>query len=240
MSQVVDILAIGAHPDDIELSCAGTIIKEVRNGKKVGLVDLTQGELGTRGSAELRMTEAEAARKILGAEYRINLGFKDGFFAHDQEHLMVLISAIRASKAEIVFANAMHDRHPDHGKAGKLISEACFLAGLPKVKTELDGIDQEAHRPRLLLHYNQDRLLKPDVCIDITDQIETKLKAIMAFSSQFHNPNSTEPETAISSKSFLEFIKGRAMEYGRPIGAAYAEGFKCERYLGVKSPFDLL
>lgn len=240
MNQIVDILAIGAHPDDIELSCSGTIIKEVSNGKKVGLVDLTQGELGTRGSAEIRLKEAEAARQILGAEYRINLGFKDGFFNHDQQHLMPLIQAIRASKADIVFANAMHDRHPDHGKAGKLISEACFLAGLPKVKTELDGAVQEAHRPKLVLHYNQDRFLKPDICIDITDQMDTKMKAILAFSSQFHNPNSAEPETAISSKHFLDFVKGRAMEYGRPIGAMYAEGFKCERNLGVKSPFDLL
>jgi bacillithiol biosynthesis deacetylase BshB1 len=151
-----------------------------------------------------------------------------------------LIIAIRTSKAEIVLANALHDRHPDHGRAGKLISEACFLAGLPKVKTELNGKEQEAHRPRLVLHYNQDRLLKPDICIDISDQIEIKMNAILAFSSQFHNPNSTEPETAISSKHFLDFIKGRAIEYGRPIGVKYAEGFQCERNLGTSSPFDLL
>ncbi len=240
MSFEVDLLAIGAHPDDIELSCAGTIIKEVSNGRKVGLVDLTQGELGTRGSASLRLEEAEAAREILGAEYRTNLGFKDGFFTHDPEHLIPLIKIIRSSKAEIVLANALTDRHPDHGRAGKLISEACFLSGLTKVKTELDGKDQRAHRPKLVLHYNQDRLNKPDICIDITDQMEMKMKAILAFGSQFHDPNSTEPETAISSKHFLDFVKGRALEYGRPIGAKYAEGFQCERYLGSQSVFDLL
>jgi bacillithiol biosynthesis deacetylase BshB1 len=240
MSRLVDILAIGAHPDDIEIACSGTIIKEVNNGKKVGLIDLTRGELGTRGSGELRLKEAEASLQILGAEYRINLGFKDGFFSHNQEHLRPLIEAIRASKARIVFANALHDRHPDHGRAGRLIAEACFLAGLPKVETEVDGVTQEAHRPALVLHYNQDRLLKPDICIDITEQIEMKMKAILAFKSQFYDSTSEEPETEISSKHFLDFIKGRAIEFGRPIGAKYAEGFQCERYLGIKSPFDLL
>lgn len=240
MSLEVDILAIGAHPDDIELSCSGTIIKEVGLGKKVGLLDLTQGELGTRGSAELRLKEAEAARKILGAEYRTNLGFKDGFFSHDEDHLMPLIQAIRASKAEIVLANSLKDRHPDHGRAGKLISEACFLAGLRRIETEFEGSPQEAHRPRLVLHYNQDRILRPDICIDITDQMEQKMDSILAFSSQFYDPKSDEPETAISSKGFLDFIKGRAMEYGRPIGATYAEAYQCERYLGANSAFDLL
>lgn len=240
MSREVDILAIGAHPDDIELSCSGTIIKEVGRGKKVGLVDLTQGELGTRGSAELRLKEAEAARKILGAEYRLNLGFKDGFFTHDEQHLIPLIQAIRASKTEIVLANSLHDRHPDHGRAGKLISEACFLAGLRRIETEFESSPQEAHRPRMVLHYNQDRILRPDICIDITDQMDRKMESILAFSSQFYDPQSDEPETAISSKGFLDFVKGRAMEYGRPIGARYAEGFKCERYLGVDSPFHLL
>jgi len=236
----VDILAFGAHPDDIELSCSGTILKEVDNGKSVGLVDLTKGELGTRGSAQLRVKEAETARSLLGAEYRINLGFKDGFFAHDKEHLIPLIEAIRSSKADIVLANALHDRHPDHGRAGKLIAEACFLSGLMKIETTVDDVSQECHRPRLVLHYNQDRLLRPDICVDISDQFDTKIKAIMAYRSQFFNPDSSEPETPISSKGFMDFVKGRAMEYGRQINAMYGEGFQCERYLGVTSLESLL
>lgn len=240
MNKQVDILAIGAHPDDIELSCSGTIINEVENGKTVGLIDLTKGELGTRGSGELRMKEAEAARQVLGAEYRINLNYRDGFFTHDEAHLTPLIIAIRASKAEIVLANALEDRHPDHGRAGKLIAEACFLSGLRRIETKEDGKPQESHRPRLVLHYNQDRLLKPDICIDISNVFEKKIESIMKYSSQFYDPDSEEPETPISTKDFMKFVEGRAIEYGRPINARYAEGFRCERYLGVDSIGSLL
>lgn len=231
----VDILAIGAHPDDIELSCAGTLAKEISKGRSVGLLDLTQGELGTRGSAELRLKEAEASREILGAKFRVNLGFKDGFFKDDEAHQIEIIKVIRQAKPKVVFANALADRHPDHGKAGRLISTACFLAGLVKIETE--GL--EPHRPELVLHYNQDRLMRPDICVDISDFMEIKMNAIMAFGSQFFDPNSTEPETPISGEGFLEAVKSRGIEFGRPIGAKYAEGFQCERYLGVDSVLDL-
>lgn len=235
MTAPVDILAIGAHPDDIELSCAGTLAKEVSKGRSVGLLDLTQGELGTRGSAELRLKEAEASRQILGATFRVNLGFKDGFFQDDEAHKLEIIKVIRQAKPKVVFANALADRHSDHGKAGRLISTACFLSGLVKIATEGLG----PHRPNMVLHYNQDRLLRPDICVDVSDFMETKMKAIMAFSSQFFDPNSTEPETPISGEGFLEAVKARGIEFGRPIGAKYAEGFQCERYLGVDSVMDL-
>lgn len=231
----VDILAIGAHPDDIELACSGTLAKEISNGRTVGLLDLTHGELGTRGSGELRLQEAENARKILGAEFRVNLGFKDGFFQNDEAHQMAIIKVIREARPKLVFANALADRHPDHGRAGRLISTSCFLAGLIRIETG----DLQAHRPDLVLHYNQDRILRPDICVDISDFMEVKMKCIQAFSSQFFDPDSDEPETPISTEGFLDFIKARCMEFGRPIGAKYAEGFQCERYLGVDSVMDL-
>ena len=235
MISEIDILAIGAHPDDIELSCAGTLAKEVSKGRKVGLVDLTKGELGTRGNEELRLQEAENAREVLGAEWRVNLGFKDGFFQDDEQHQRAIVKVIRQAKPKMVFANALKDRHPDHGRAGRLISTACFLSGLVKIDTE--GL--APHRPDMVLHYNQDRLMRPDICVDITDFIDVKLKAIQAFSSQFFDPNSEEPETHISGEGFLDFVKARGMEFGRPIGATYAEGFQCERYLGVESVMNL-
>ena len=236
----LDILAFGAHPDDVELSCAGTILKHIRLGKKAGIVDLTNGELGTRGSADLRNSEAAAAAKILGISVRENMNFADGFFQNDGEHQLRIISMIRKYNPEIILCNAVTDRHPDHGKASKLVSDAVFLAGLIKVETRLEGKNQEPWHTKAVYHYIQDRYIQPDFVTDISDFVEIKMQAIKAFSSQFYNPNSNERETAISSKAYLEFINGRAMEMGRKINVPYAEGFTIERVPGVHSLFDLL
>ena len=236
----LDILAFAAHPDDIELACSGTLMKHIQQGKKVGIIDLTQGELGSRGSAELRHEEAQNASAIMGVSVRENLKMEDGFFQHSKENLLKVIEQIRRFKPEIVLANAIEDRHPDHSRAAKLVSEACFLAGLRKVETEFNGIKQEAFRPRTVYHYIQDRYIKPDFVIDITEFYDRKMEAIMAFKSQFYDPNSNEPKTPISGKDFLESLHGRMSEYGRSIGTLYAEGFTSERSVGVHSLFDLL
>jgi bacillithiol biosynthesis deacetylase BshB1 len=235
----VDILAIGAHPDDVELSCSGTLLKAVSEGKKVGLLDLTQGELGTRGSAALRLQEAEAARKIIGASFRLNLGMKDGFFADDEAHQKQIIEVIRACKPDMVLINAPRDRHPDHARSAQLEQKATFLAGLRKIETHWDGKLQEAWRPRLVLHYIQDYFLEPQIVVDITGFWDKKMEAIMAFGSQFYNPQSDEPASAISSKSFLEVLKGRAQMFGRYASFEYGEGFIAERPVGVKRVDDL-
>ncbi len=198
----LDILAIGVHPDDVELGCSGTLLKHIQLGYQVGIADLTSGQLGTRGTPELRLQEAEKARKILGVAVRENLGMQDGFFEIDQEHLLAVIRIIRKYKPTVVFANAPEDRHPDHGRAAKLVSRACFLSGLIKVETEMDGQPQAAHRPTQVLHYLQDHFHKPDLVVDITGQFSTKMEAILAFDSQFYKEGSTEPETPISGKSF--------------------------------------
>jgi N-acetylglucosamine malate deacetylase 1 len=236
----LDILAFGAHPDDVELGAGGVIAKEVANGKKVAIIDLTRGELGTRGSADLRDLEAIASSKVLGIEFRLNLGFRDGFFLNDEAHKLVIIKQIRKYKPTIVLCNAIFDRHIDHGRGSNLVSEACFLSGLSKIITSYDGINQEAWRPEVVYHYIQDRFIKPDFVVDISDFMETKMSAVKAFSSQFYNPNSTEPETAISGITFLEFVASRAKEVGRPVGFSYAEAFTVERTMGVNSVFDLL
>ncbi len=230
----LDILAFGAHPDDVEISCAGTILKHVDLGHRCGVVDLTRGELGTRGSAELRMQEAERSREILRLSARESLGFADGFFAVDREHWLPVIEMIRRYRPEIVLANAVSDRHPDHSRAAQLVAESCFLSGLKKIDT-----GQEQWRPGAVYHYIQDRFAKPDITVDITPYFETKVKAILAFSSQFHDPESKEPETPISGKGFIDFLRGRAAEFGRPIGAELAEGFTATRNVGVKNLFDL-
>lgn len=236
----LDILALGAHPDDIELSCAGTLVRAIGQGKKVGIVDLTQGELGTRGSAQLRLQEAARAQEILGIHARENLGMKDGFFSHDEAHLRQVIVPIRKYQPDIVLCNAVTDRHPDHGRGAKLVSEACFLAGLPKIETEYEGKSQKAWRPKAVYHYIQDRFLKPDFVVDITDQWEVKRQSIMAYSSQFYNPDSTEPDTPIATPEFLDFLEGRASQFGRSISVKYAEGFTVERTPGVDDLFDLI
>jgi bacillithiol biosynthesis deacetylase BshB1 len=240
ISMKLDILAFGAHPDDVELGAGGTIAKEVADGKKVGIVDLTRGELGTRGTPELRDEEAIASSRILGIDLRANLSFRDGFFQNDETHQMELVKWIRHYQPEIVLCNSLSDRHPDHGKASALASDACFLAGLNKVNTYWDGVKQEAWRPQTVYHYIQDRYLKPDLVIDVSEFMDQKMNAVKAFKSQFYDPNSNEPGTAISSKEFIDFLYARCIEFGRPINAKYAEGFKCERIPGINSLFELL
>lgn len=235
----IDILAIGVHPDDVELSCSGTIAKHISLGKSVGVLDLTLGELGTRGNAEIRTKEAIESAKIMGVAFRTQLNFKDGFFENNEAHLKQIIEVIRKHKPEIVLCNAVSDRHPDHGRASKLVSDACFYSGLMKIETTVDGKKQEAWRPNAVYHYIQDQYIHPDFVVDITDFMEVKQKAIMAFSSQFYNPNSGEPETPISSKAFLEAINSKMALWGRAIGVPYAEGFTVDRYPGVNSLFDL-
>lgn len=229
----LDILAFGAHPDDVELGCAGTIAKEISLGKNVGIIDLTQGELGTRGSAELRKIEADNAAKILGVQVRENLGFADGFFKNDKEHQLKIIQVLRKYRPDIVLCNAVQDRHIDHGKGSKLVSDACFLSGLSKVETELKRVQQEKWRPKAIYHYIQWENLKPDFVVDISGFMESKVDAVMAYSSQFYNPKSIEPETPISSKNFTDSIEYRARDLGRLVGVEHAEGFTVERLIGV-------
>ena len=235
----LDILAFGAHPDDVELGCGGTIAKEISLGKKVGIIDLTRGELGTRGSVEIRNQEATAAAKILGVSVRENLDLRDGFFVNDEAHQLKIIKMLRKYKPEIVICNAIDDRHIDHGKGSQLVPDACFLSGLLKIETEIDGIKQEAWRPKLVYHYIQWKNITPDFVVDITGFNEKRVEAVLAYGSQFYNPNSNEPETLIASKNFLESLNYRAQDLGRLIGTDYAEGFTVERYLAVNSLSDL-
>jgi bacillithiol biosynthesis deacetylase BshB1 len=236
----LDILAFGAHPDDVELGCAGTILKEVSLGKKVGIVDLTRGELGTRGSAEIRDQEANAAAKILGVVARENLEMRDGFFINDEKHQLEIIKMIRKYQPEIVLCNTIDDRHIDHAKGSKLVSDACFLSGLMKIETQLDGILQNAWRPKIVYHYIQWKNIAPDFVVDITGFTDKKTESILAYSSQFYDPNSTEPESPISSKNFLESLNYRSRDFGRLVGVEHAEGFTVERYLAVNSLGDLI
>ena len=236
----LDILAFGAHPDDVELGCSGTIAKEISLGKKVGIIDLTRGELGTRGSVEIRNNESDAAAKILGVSIRENLDMRDGFFINDESHQMRIIEIIRKYKPEIVLCNAIDDRHIDHAKGSKLVSDACFLSGLIRIETSIDGIQQTAWRPKLVYHYIQWKNIEPDFVVDITGFIDKKEASILAYGSQFYNPNSEEPETPIATKNFLESIHNRSRELGRLIGTEYAEGFTVERYLAVNSLGDLI
>jgi bacillithiol biosynthesis deacetylase BshB1 len=236
----LDILAFGAHPDDVELGCSGTIAKEISLGKKVGIIDLTRGELGTRGSVEIRNNESDAAAKILGISIRENMDMRDGFFLNDENHQLQIIKIIRKYKPKIVLCNAIDDRHIDHAKGSKLVSDACFLSGLVKIETSIDGIQQAAWRPKLVYHYVQWKNIEPDFVVDITGFIDKKEASILAYGSQFYNPNSEEPETPIATKNFLESIHNRSRELGRLIGTEYAEGFTVERYLAVNSLGDLI
>ncbi|MBG7630157.1 MAG: bacillithiol biosynthesis deacetylase BshB1 [Bacteroidetes bacterium] len=233
------ILAIGAHPDDVELGCGATIAKEISKGKKVGILDLTRGELGTRGSAEIRATEAAKAADILGVAVRENLGFADGFFTNDKEHQLAVIKIIRKYKPEIVLCNAIDDRHIDHPKGSQLVSDACFLSGLRKIETSLDGEQQEAWRPKQVYHYIQWKNSEPDFVVDVSGFVEKKLSAVKAYGSQFYDANSKEPDSPISSKNFIDSIVYRAEDLGRLVGVEAAEGFNSERYVAVKS-FDNL
>ncbi|SFC11235.1 bacillithiol biosynthesis deacetylase BshB1 [Parapedobacter composti] len=237
----LDILVLAVHPDDAELSCGGTILKHVAMGRKVGVVDLTRGELGTRGTPETREAEARDAGEILGLTVRENLAMRDGFFRNDEAHQLKIIEVIRRYRPEIVITNALHDRHPDHGRAGNLVNDAVFLAGLVKIATEEGGRPQLPHRPRLLLQFIQDYYIKPDIVVDVSDHWEQKVAAIKAFRSQFHNESYTEkePQTYISTPDFLRYIEARGREYGKYIGAKYAEGYTCRRLLGVDDLFAL-
>ena len=235
----VDILAFGAHPDDVELGAGATIAKEVANGKTVVIVDLTKGELGTRGTEHTRKAEAEDAKNILGVAARENLGFADGFFTNDKQHQLEVIKMIRKYQPEIVLCNAIDDRHIDHGKGSKLVSDACFLSGLLKIETEIEGKPQEKWRPKQVYHYIQWKHIEPDFVVDVSDFIDIKMKSVLAYKTQFYNPDSNEPQTPISSKNFTDSIIYRARDLGRLINSEYAEGFTVERFAAVNSLFDL-
>lgn len=236
----LDILAIGAHPDDVELGCAATLAKEISLGKKVGIVDLTRGELGTRGSAEIRDKEAAIAAQLLGVQVRENLNFADGFFVNDKEHQMEVIKMIRKYQPDIVLCNAVEDRHIDHSKGSNLVSDACFLSGLRKVETNFEGVLQQAWRPQQVYHYIQWHNLKPDFVVDVSGFIDKKMEVIRSYGSQFYDPTSKEPTSPISSKNFFDSIKYRAQDLGRLIGVEYAEGFTVERYVAVNKLGDLI
>ncbi len=232
-----DILAFGVHPDDVELGCAGTLIAAVAQGKKVAIVDLTQGELGTRGSAATRMQEATNAAIAMGVHARENLEMADGFFQNDEAHIKKIITAIRKYQPEIVLCNAPEDRHPDHGRSSKLVSDACFFSGLRKIETSLDNVSQEQWRPKYVFHYIQDRYLKPDFVFDISAAMEQKMQAILAYTTQFNTTDNSEPQTYISNPDFLDVVKGRALMFGKRIGVQYAEGYITTKMLGINS-FD--
>ncbi|MEM6893981.1 MAG: bacillithiol biosynthesis deacetylase BshB1 [Bacteroidota bacterium] len=236
----LDILVFGAHPDDAELGAGGTIAKEIAKGKKVGIIDLTRGELGTRGSAALRDKEAEAAAAILGVSIRENMAYADGFFVNDKSHQIGIIQKIRQYQPDIVLCNAVDDRHIDHAKGSTLVSDACFLSGLVKIETKLNGDIQKPWRPKAVYHYIQWKNLEPDFVMDISGFIEKKREAILAYSSQFFDPDSDEPETPISSENFLDSVAYRARDLGRLIGVAHGEGFTVERLPGVDSLDDLI
>ncbi len=236
----LDILAFGAHPDDVEISCSGTIAKEIAHGKKVGIIDLTRGELGTRGTATIRDQEAASAARLLGVVIRENMNYRDGFFINDEKHQLEIIKKIRHYQPEIVLCNAIKDRHIDHEKGSNLVSDACFLAGLLKIETQYNGENQKPWRPKMVYHYIQWQEIEPNFVVDISDYMEIKLKSVKCYQSQFYNPNSKEPETPITSKNFLNSVQYRSENLGRIIGVAYAEGFTIERYVGVKLLSDLI
>ena len=236
----LDVLIFAVHPDDAELGCGGTILKLIDKGKKVGIVDLTAGDLGSRGTPELRLEEAQAAANLLGLQVRKNLGFRDGFFTNDETHQMPIIQVIRTYQPEIVIANAPEDRHPDHGRASKLVRDAAFLSGLKMIKTQKDGESQEHWRPKRLFFYIQDYALTPDFVIDITPYLEGKMEAIKAFRSQFYDPDSKEPETYISTADFWHFLEARARNTGHMVGVTFGEGYISDTPLQVSSFMDLI
>jgi bacillithiol biosynthesis deacetylase BshB1 len=233
----VDILAFGVHPDDVELGCSGTLIASIEQGKKVAVVDLTRGELGTRGNAETRKTEAANAAKLMGVSARENLNMADGFFQNDEENIKKVITVIRKYQPEIVLCNAPEDRHPDHGRSSKLVSDAAFFSGLRKIETTLNNKAQKEWRPHYVFHYIQDRYLKPDFLFDISDYYEQKIKAVLCYTTQFNSTDTSEPQTYISTPDFIDVIKARALMFGKRIGVKYAEGYLTTKMIGVKT-FD--
>lgn len=240
MTEKVDILAVGAHPDDIELSAGGTIIKSVQQGRKVAIIDLTEGELGSRGTVRTRYEEAKKAADIMGVRFRENIRIADGFFAEDRESLLRLIAKIRHYQPEIVLANAVKDRHPDHGRASDFISRACFLSGLLKIETTRDGIEQKKWRPKAVYHYIQDRYIQPDIIVDVSEYKDQKMKAILAYETQFYKEGAEGPKTPISGKDFVDFLEARMRQVGRDIGAEFGEGFTTERPIGIEDLTELI
>jgi bacillithiol biosynthesis deacetylase BshB1 len=236
---MIDILAFGVHPDDVELSCAGTLLKHIAAGYSVGIIDLTRGEMGTRGTGEIRLKEAAAAAKILGVKIRENLEMDDAFFQNDKIHQFKIIETIRQYQPKIVICNAVSDRHPDHGRAAKLVSDACFYSGLGKLETACDKEIQKPWRPKAVYHYIQDRHLQSDFVVDVTPFVEKKFESILAYSSQFFDPESKEPATPISSPEFLEMVKSKMRVFGRDIQVEFAEGFTVERNMGVEDLMTL-
>lgn len=236
----LDLLVFGAHPDDAEMSCSGIILNFTQRGKKVGIIDLSKGEMGTRGTPELRMQEAEEAARILGLSVRHNVGLRDVYFEDSDENIRKMVSYIRQYRADIIIGNAPEDRHPDHGKAAKMLEKAHFYAGLKNYRTEWDGKEQEAWRPNNIYHYIQDRELEPDIVVDITAYWEKRMASIRAYKSQFYDPNSEEPETYISSEKFWKFFEGRARSFGHRIGVEFGEGLIQNRNIGVSNLDDLI
>jgi N-acetylglucosamine malate deacetylase 1 len=237
MVEKLDILAFGVHPDDVELGCSGTILASIAEGKKVGIIDLTQGELGTRGTAETRKTEAAEAAKVLNVTIRENLKMADGFFQNNESHQRKVIEVIRKYRPEIILCNAIEDRHPDHGRSSQLVEDAAFLSGLRKIETRVDGEKQEAWRPKYVFHYLQDRFIQPDFVFDISDYFDKKLESVLCYKTQFFNPHLNEPQTYISSPEFFEAVRARAMMLGKRIGVKYAEGYISKKMVGINT-FD--
>lgn len=235
----LDILAFGAHPDDVEISCGATLLKYTKEGKSIGIIDLTKGELGTRGSTEKRYEEANKAAVVLNLKIRENLNMGDGFIAHSKENKLKIIECIRKYQPELILANSVHDRHPDHAKGANLVAEASFLSGLRKIETESDGVPQEAYRPKMLLHYVQDYYLTPDVILDVSETGKEKIELIKCYGSQFYNPSSKEPKTPISGEEFFDYLEGRMLSLGRELGVKYGEAYTIDRTLGVKDLFFL-
>lgn len=235
----LDLLVLAAHPDDAELGCGGTIARQVAFGSKVGIIDFTRGELGTRGTVQTRDLEAQDSARILGLSVRENLNFKDGFFQNDEAHQREVIRVIRKYQPEIVLANALYDRHPDHGKGSSLSFDSCFYAGLSKIETRDNGVIQAAWRPRYLYHFIQSQMIQPDFIVDVSDFWQTKMNSVRAFKTQFHDPASNEPETYISSPAFIQLLEARGHEFGHAIGATYGEGFTVRRVIGVNDLFSL-
>lgn len=236
----LDILVLSVHPDDAELGCAGTLLKHIALGKTAGIADLTRGELGTRGSAEIRDKEAAESARILGLSVRENIGLPDGFFENTKAYQLKIIEVIRKYQPEILITNAYHDRHPDHGRANMLVEESAFLSGLRKIETHVKGELQDAWRPKQVLHFIQDNYIKPDILVDVTEFWDKKIESILAFGSQFFNPEwGDEPQTYISSPDFIHVVEARAREFGKSINVKYAEGFTSRKILGVNSLFDL-
>ncbi|MBY5957215.1 bacillithiol biosynthesis deacetylase BshB1 [Membranicola marinus] len=236
----VNILAVGVHPDDVELSITGTLAVQKQKGHSFGILDLTQGELGTRGTPEIRLREAENAARIQNAQFRVNLGFRDGFFTGTESEKLEIVKVIRAARPDILIANATHDRHPDHGRSAKLVYDAWFLSGLKSIETHIDGDVQERWRPKVIYHYLQDYIIPPDVVVDVSDTFDIKMKAIKAFRSQFYDPESKELDSPLTNKDFFDQVEGRARSLGRQIGVEYGEGLTAPRYIGVRDLFDLI